>query len=109
MVRNPYILLTLAYQVLFSMGTRLVDYLFLQQARSQFTTAEALTRFFGTMMAAATVLTFLFVAFIAGKILTRFGMGVGLAGNPVGVGRHRGRRRDRGDGRRPRRVRRSSG
>ncbi len=83
---NPYILLTLGYQVLFSMGTRLVDYLFLQQARAHFTTPEGLTRFIGTMMALATVLTFLFVVLFAGRLLTRFGMRLGLIGNPVGVG-----------------------
>jgi HEAT repeat protein len=85
LVRNPYIRLILIYQVLFSMGTRLVDYLFLQQARAHFTTPGELTRFIGTMMALATVLTFLFVLLLAGRVLTRYGMRLGLLGNSVGV------------------------
>jgi HEAT repeat protein len=86
LVSNRYILLVFLYQILSSMGTRLVYYLFLNQAEVYFKTPEALTSFFGTAMAVVTVLTLLFVVFLSGRLLTRYGMGLGLAGNPVGVG-----------------------
>ena len=83
---NRYVVLVLVYQILSAMGTRLVYYLFLTQAEATFRTPEALTSFFGVAMAAVTVVTLLFVVLASGRLLTRYGMGLGLAGNPVGVG-----------------------
>jgi ATP/ADP translocase len=86
LLKKRYIVLIFLYQILSAMGTRLVYYLFLNQAEAQFKTPEVLSRFFGGAMAIVTVLTLLFVVLLAGKLLTRFGMSFGLAGNPVGVG-----------------------
>lgn len=86
LLKKRYIVLIFVYQILSAMGTRLVYYLFLNRAEAQFRTPELLSRFFGGAMAIVTVLTLLFVVLLAGKLLTRFGMGFGLAGNPAGVG-----------------------
>lgn len=86
LLRKRYVVLVLLYQILSAVGTQLAYYLCLEQAETVYTTPEALTNLFGTLMAAATGLTLLFVVLLSGRLLTRFGIGLGLAGNPVGVG-----------------------
>ncbi|MBN1525712.1 MAG: cyclic nucleotide-binding domain-containing protein [Spirochaetales bacterium] len=82
---NKYIILILVYQVFSAVGSQLVDFLFNSQAEHMFDTAEALARFFGNFMAVVTAVGLIVVLFVAGRLLVRFGMSVGLAANPVMV------------------------
>lgn len=85
LLRNPYVAGIFMYQFFSAMGTRLVDYLYLEQTALRFHNAAEMTQFFGVFMALVTLLTLLFVLFFAGKVLVKFGMPMGLGGNPGGV------------------------
>ena len=77
--------LILLYQFLSSTGTLLVMYLVPLMAQRVFDSGEALTQFFGNLIAAATFGALLFLVFGASKILLNKGVGFGLIMNPVGV------------------------
>jgi len=82
---NKYLLLLLLYQVFSTVGSQLVDFIFNSKAEQLFPDAVMLVQFFGNFMAIVTAVGLVFVLFVAGKLLVRFGMSVGLSANPIAV------------------------
>ncbi len=85
LVRRRYVALIFGYQMLSAVGTQLVLFLFLDQAELNYPAVEDLAGFFGHFTIVLNLLTIVFLARPAGAILGRFGLGVGLAANPVVV------------------------
>ena len=77
-------LLLLAYQVLSAMGSWVVDYLLFNRAASRYE-ADDLTRFLSGYTAVLNLVDILFLALLAGPLMRRFGLRLGLALNPVVV------------------------
>ncbi|MBN2050697.1 MAG: HEAT repeat domain-containing protein [Spirochaetales bacterium] len=84
--KNPYIRRLLSFRVALELGSNMVNFLFLSAAALRFAGAEELTGFLGMFTATATLLTLLFLLFVSGRVLLRFGVGVGLSANPLAVG-----------------------
>lgn len=78
------VLLLLLYQVLSAMGSWVVDYLLFNRAHAQFS-GDDLTRFLSWYTAAVNLASILFLALLAGPLLRRFGLRLGLVLNPVVV------------------------
>lgn len=85
LLKKRYVRLILAYQMLSAIGTQLVIFVLLSVVGATFKTAESLTGFFGNLLAVGTFGTLLFLVFVAGRLLTRFGLLVGLTINPGAV------------------------
>ena len=103
------VLLLLVYQVLSAMGSWLVDYLLFNRAHEHYT-GDDLTRFLSWYTAALNLVDILFLALLAGPLMRRFGLRLGLVLNPavdlrVPGGDRRRRRRARACGIRPVRAR----
>ncbi len=78
------VLLLLAYQVLSAMGSQVVDFLLFDRAAARYE-ADELTRFLATYTAALNLVDILFLALLAGPLLRRFGLRLGLVLNPAVV------------------------
>jgi ATP/ADP translocase/HEAT repeat protein len=76
--RSRYLTLIAILTVFTIMTSTLVDYQFNAVAEKAFPDLDALTRFFGTFFASISVLAFVLQLFLAGRILSRFGIGAGL-------------------------------
>jgi hypothetical protein len=85
LVTNRMVALILGYQVLSAAVTLLLDYMVWERAAARYPDASALAQFQGLFGAVINVTSVLFVVVAAGWLLTRFGIGFGLAANPVGV------------------------
>jgi len=82
LLKKRYVQLIFGYQILSAVGTQLAIFVLLSIVDVTFTTPEALTRFFGGLLAAGTLSTLLFLLFVAGRLLNRFGLLIGLTANP---------------------------
>ena len=78
------VLVLLLYQVLSAMGTQTLDYLVMNRARAHYT-GNDLTRFLSVYTVAINVVDILFLALLAGPLVRRFGLRLGLALNPAVV------------------------
>ena len=78
-------LLLLGYQVLSAMGSQIVDFLLFDRAAARYE-GDDLTRFLSTYTALLNLADILFLALLAGPLLRRFGLRLGLLLNPVAVG-----------------------
>ncbi|HSS75048.1 MAG TPA: hypothetical protein VLK53_15920 [Gaiellaceae bacterium] len=78
------VLALLLYQVLSAMGTQTLDYLLMNRARAHYTGSD-LTRFLSVYTVAINVVDILFLALLAGPLVRRFGLRLGLALNPTVV------------------------
>ena len=76
------VLLLLGYQVLSAMGSQVVDFLLFDRAAAQYS-GDDLTRFLSTYTAVLNLADILFLALLAGPLLRRFGLRLGLAFNPA--------------------------
>jgi AAA family ATP:ADP antiporter len=81
-LKSPYI--SLLYFIIFIFGSCMVltNFIFLQQTQAKFTDSAALAKFFGlfySYLAGAILLTNLF---FSGKLLARFGIGIGISTLP---------------------------
>lgn len=81
-----YTLLVFGYQLISSALSLLVQYLVYSEASAFFPAQSDLSQFIGLIKAGTTGLSFLFLVFVAGKLLVRFGMPLGLTGSPFSVG-----------------------
>jgi ATP/ADP translocase len=84
-VRSRYLTLIAFLTVLTITSSTLVDYQFNSVAERAFPDMDALTRFFGTFFASISVLAFVLQFFLAGRILSRFGIGAGLRFLPTAL------------------------
>ena len=78
------VLLLLVYQVLSAMGSWLVDYLLFNRANAHYS-GDDLTRFLSWYTAVLNLADILFLALLAGPLLRRFGLRLGLVLNPAVV------------------------
>lgn len=82
---NRMVVLILAYQLLSAAVTQLLDYMVWERAAARYPDPSDLAQFQGLFGAVINVVSVLFVVAFAGWLLTRFGVGFGLAANPFGV------------------------
>ena len=85
-ISKRYTLLVFGYQLISSAVSLLVQYLVYSEAQNFFPEQAELSRFIGLIKAGTTGLSFLFLIFVAGRLLLRFGMPLGVAGSPLGGG-----------------------
>ncbi len=78
------VLLLLGYQVLSAMGSQVVDFLLFDRAAAQYS-GDDLTRFLSTYTAVLNLVDILFLALLAGPLMRRFGLRLGLTLNPAVV------------------------
>ncbi len=77
-------LLLLGYQVLSAMGSQVVDFLLFDRAAARYS-GEDLTQFLSTYTAVLNLADILFLALLAGPLMRRFGLRLGLVLNPAVV------------------------
>lgn len=77
-------LLLLVYQMLSAMGSQVVDFLLFDRAAAQYS-GDDLTRFLSAYTAALNLVDILFLAVLAGPLMRRFGLRLGLVLNPAVV------------------------
>ncbi len=82
---NRLVVLVLAYQVLSAVVTQLIDFMVWERAAARFPDPSSLAQFQGLFGAVINVVSVAFVLVLGGWLITRFGVGFGLAANPVGV------------------------
>ena len=82
---SRYLRLLTVTTTVISVTSTLVDYQFNVVAEQSFGTMDSLTHFFGTFFAAINVLAFLAQLLLAGRVLSRFGVGAGLLFLPTGL------------------------
>lgn len=85
LLRDPLVRLVLGYQVLSAAVTQLLDFVVWERAAAYYPDPSHLARFMGAFGAIINIVSILFVVLLAGRLLTRRGVGFGLAANPVGV------------------------
>ena len=85
LLRSRFVALILAYQVLSALGSQLSDFLVLDRATAQYPATADLARFMAgyTAVMNAVAIAFLFV--LAGPLLQRFGLRLGVVANPFVV------------------------
>jgi len=81
---SSLVLLLLVYQLLSAMGSWLVDYLLFNRAHEHYS-GDDLTRFLSWYTAALNLADILFLAVLAGPLMRRFGLRLGLVLNPAVV------------------------
>lgn len=79
------IALLFAYQVLSALGTQLAEFLLYDRAAARYATSEELARFTSHFNVGLNVVELLFLFFVAGPLLARFGLRLGLFANPITV------------------------
>jgi hypothetical protein len=80
---SRFVLLIVAYQVLSAVGSQLADFLVFDRASAQFPDAEALAGYLAGYTAAMNVVTIVFLFVVAGPLLRRYGLRLGIAANPL--------------------------
>jgi hypothetical protein len=85
LVQNPFVVLLISYQMLSQLGTQLVEYLVFERAGARYSGTEELGRFVARLMSVVNVVDLVFLLVVAGYLMRRFGMKVGLALNPAVV------------------------
>ena len=85
LLRNPLVLTLFGYQLLSSAVSQLLDYIVWERAAARYPDPVGLTRFMGLFGVIINIVTIVFVAVFAGRLLTRFGVGAGLWANPAGL------------------------
>jgi HEAT repeat protein len=85
LMRNRLVVVIFGYQVLSAAVTFLLDYMVWERAAARYPDPSDLATFQGVFGAILNVSSVVFTFAFAGWILTRFGIGVGLAANPVAV------------------------
>lgn len=82
---NRLVLLIFGYQVLSAAVTQLLDFMVWERAAARYPDASDLAQFQGVFGAIINVASVAFVVSLGGWLLTRYGLGLGLAANPLGV------------------------
>lgn len=82
LLSTRFVLLVLSYQVLSAMGSQVLDFLVFDRAAARYANVADLTRFVSWYSVALNVVDIIILAVIAGALLKRFGLRLGLAANP---------------------------
>ena len=85
LLHNRLVLAVFGYQLLSAAVTQLLDYMVWERAAVHYPHASALARFQGIFGAILNLVALAFVALLAGRLLSRFGVRSGLSANPAGV------------------------
>ncbi|MEM7117105.1 MAG: HEAT repeat domain-containing protein [Chloroflexota bacterium] len=84
LLRQPYTLNLLGYQMLSAIGTQLVVYIFFALAETQFgNDTNGLAGFLGNFVGARNIFTIVVQLGVAGYVMNRFGLRFGMAANPL--------------------------
>ena len=85
LLATRFVLLIVAYQVLSALGSQLADFLVYDRAAARFPDAADLAGFLAGYTAVMNAVAIGFLAVLAGPLLRRFGLRVGIAANPLVV------------------------
>ena len=85
LLRNRLVVVVLGYQLLSAAVTQLLDFVVWERAAARYPDPSDLARFLGVFGAVINVVSVAFVFGLAGVLLSRYGVRLGLAANPVGV------------------------
>ena len=85
LLSSRFVVLILVYQVLSALGSQLSDYLVMDRAAARFPDSEDLARYVAGYTAAMNTVIILFLVVLAGPLMRRFGLRLGIAANPVVV------------------------
>ena len=80
---SRFVVLILAYQVLSALGSQLSDFLVFDRATAQYPASADLARFLAGYTAVMNVVSIAFLFLVAGPLLRRFGLRLGIAANPL--------------------------
>lgn len=83
LLATRFVGLILGYQVLAALSSQLSEYLVLDRAAAQFEGAADLARFIAGYTAVMNVVSIVFLAVVAGPLMRRFGLRLGIAINPA--------------------------
>lgn len=86
LLKIPYVRLILGVQMLTTIVWQLLEYLYLAQAAQVFPEPEEVAAFLGSFGAIRNVVAIVVLLFLAGRLLNRFGLQLGLLIGPTGVG-----------------------
>jgi hypothetical protein len=78
-----FVVLILAYQVLSALGSQLADFLVYDRAIAQYPDPADLARFLAGYTAVMNAVSIAFLFVLAGPLLRRFGLRLGIAANPL--------------------------
>jgi hypothetical protein len=79
------VVLIFGYQLLSAAVTQLLDFMVWERAAARYPDVSDLAEFLGVFGAIINVVSVAFVVLLAGWLLTRYGLSLGLAANPAGV------------------------
>src|SRR5262245_6777369 len=82
---RPFVALILAYQLLSALGSQVSDFLVFDRASAAFPNGEDLARFVGGYTAVMNAVSIGFLFLLAGPLLRRYGLRLGIAANPFVV------------------------
>ena len=82
---STLVLAIFAYQIISAAVTQLLDYIVWERAAARYPDAADLTRFQGLFGAVINIVAIAFVVLLAGRLLSRYGVGLGLVANPAVV------------------------
>ena len=85
LLTTRFVALVFAYQVLSAMGSQVLDFLVFDRAAARYDDASELTRFVALFTGVLNVVDLLFLVVVAGLLLWRFGLRLGLLANPAVV------------------------
>ena len=80
---NRFVTLILGYQVLSALGSQLSDYLVFDRAAAQYPDPAELASFLSVYTSVMNVVSIAFLAVLAGPLLRRFGLRLGITANPL--------------------------
>ena len=83
LLATRFVGLVLGYQVLSALASQLSDYLVFDRAAAQFPDADDLARFLGGYTAVMNIVSIAFLVLVAGPLLRRYGLRLGISANPV--------------------------
>ncbi|MGK5095235.1 cyclic nucleotide-binding domain-containing protein [Deltaproteobacteria bacterium TL4] len=84
-LRTPYVLLIMSYFILSNFIYTFVDKAFNEMAQQRYSDSATLAQFFGNFFAVAAVLAVVIRIFVAGRLINRYGVVIGLMALPAAI------------------------
>lgn len=85
LLRNSFVVWLVGYQMLSQLGTQLVEFLMFERAGARYSGSDELGRFVARLLSGVNFVDLIFLLFVAGFLLRRFGLRIGLILNPAVV------------------------
>lgn len=83
LLSTRFVALLMGYQVLSALASQLSDYLVMDRAAARFPVAEDLARYLAGFTAVMNLVSIVFLVAVAGPLMRRFGLRLGISANPV--------------------------